>query len=456
MRLAAVLALLVALAGCAPAADPDPPAGEAGPEAVTAVPSDPPAFPRLGTALPAGHTAYDNQSLARLLVVLAHETEWGAPRPHLVRYEAPVSVALEGPGAESYTAFLDRFLQTVRDEAGVRIARGAPANLLVRFVDGGRFASALRSAACVTAQGDASWESFAADPTGRGARALAEARAIERMTVFIPDTAPPHLVRNCLLEEIPQALGLLNDLYGLGTSSFNDDGAHLWPTKLDYLMLRVLYAPEMATGLGRHATAARARTVLDRVNPEGIAAAPLPRLNRRSLGDWPELIGAVFSRGRSEAELRELAEKALAVVRAYAPGSAQHCHTLVTAGRVLSRREPERALALFDRAGEICQAAHGASDIRQARIALERSCALARLGRAGEAAALAEATWPVLAAHGQDERLAALYTIQADALAATEPATEPDRARAASVAELAAEWNAYAVGPGRRAADCRP
>ncbi len=451
----AALVLLAALAGCAPGAGPDPAPGKAGRDAVTAVPeppSEPPAFPRLGTALPAGHTAYGNQSLARLLVVLAHETEWGAPRPHLVRYEAPVSVALEGPGAERYTAFLDRFLETIRNEAEVPIERGEPANLLVRFVDGGRFERALRSAACVTAQGAASWERFAADPTGRGARALAEARAIERMTVFIPDTAPPHLVRNCLLEEIPQALGLLNDLYGLGTSSFNDDGAHLWPTKLDHLMLRVLYAPEMATGLGRQATEARARTVLDRVNPQGIGAAPLPRLNRRSLGDWPELIGAVFWRGRSEAELRELAEKALAVVRAYAPGSAQHCHTLVTAGRVLSRREPERALALFDRAEETCQAAHGASDIRQARIALERSCALARLGRAGEAAALAEDTWPVLAAHGQDERLAALYTIQADALAAV----EPDSARAASVAELAREWNAYAVGPGRRAADCRP
>lgn len=447
MRLCLVATLIAAvLAACAP------PAGRAPAPDRQAAPSEPPPFPRLGTALPAGHTAHDNASLARLLVLLAHETEWGAPRPHLVRFEAPVSVALEGPGAGTYASFLDSFLADIRAEAGVSIARRTPANLLIRFVDGRRFESTLRTAACVTAQGEVSWQAYAADPTGRPAQALAGARRIEAMTIFIPDSAPPYLVRNCLLEEIPQALGLANDLYGLAMSSFNDDGAHLWPTKLDYLMLRVLYAPELRTGLDRRATEARAREVLDRVNPEGIGAPPLPRLKPRALGDWPRLMTAVFSRGVSEGERRELARKTLAVVEAYAPDSAQHCHTLVTAGRVLSRAEPARALALFDRAGQVCETAHGTSDIRQARIALERACALARLGRAAEAAALAEATWPVLAAHGQDERLAALYTIQAEALAAAEPGSP----HAEAAARLADEWNAYAMGPGRRAADCRP
>lgn len=437
--------LLIALAACTPAAAPAPDQ----PPAL----APQPAFPSLGAALPAGHAAYDNGSLARLFVTLTHETEWGAPRPYLVRFEVPVTVGLEGPGASAYAPFLDRFLAEMRAEAGLSIGRGnGAANLHVRFVPGARFDSLLRTASCVTAQGDVSWEGFAADPTGRGARALAEARSIEQMTVFIPDSAPPYLVRNCLLEEIPQALGLANDLYGLGASSFNDDAAHLWPTKLDYLMLRVLYSPELVTGLDRRTTTERALGVLDRVNPEGIGAPPLPRLNRRALGDWPLLIGAIFSRGASERQVRERAEQALRVVEAYAPGSAQHCHTLVTAGRVLSRREPDRALALFGRAEAVCQAAHGGSDIRGARIDVERACALSRLGRFAEAAGLAEATWPVLAAHGQDERLAMLYTIQSDALAAAEPGSP----RAAAAARLADEWNAYAVGPGRRAADCRP
>jgi hypothetical protein len=411
-----------------------------------------PAFPRLGSALPAGRTAYDNASLARLLAALSHEVEWGARRPNLVRYEGPVSVGMEGPGAARYGAFLDGFLNRLRVNSEIAIARGPGApNLHVRFIDGDRFDGLVRTAACVVAQGDVSWRDFSSDPSGRGARALAEARRIEQMTIFIPDNAPPYLVRNCLLEEIPQALGLANDLYGLGSSIFNDDAAHLWPTKLDYLMLRVLYAPEMATGLDRRETGTRALAVLNRINPAGIGAPPLPLLRQRSLGDWPELIQNVFSRAASEREARDYAEKALTIVEAYAPMSAQHCHTLVTAGRVLSRPEPQRALQLFDQARRVCEAAHGVSDVRHARIALESACALLRLDRFGEVIAVTEATWPVLAAHGQDERLAAIYTIQSEALAAAEPGSP----RAASVARLAAEWNAYALGPGRRAATCR-
>jgi len=446
-----LFALLALAAACMPAREASSPAvtvQQAAPAAARL-----PAFPRLGAALPAGHTAYDNASLARLFTLLSHDVEWGARRRHLMRYEAPVSVRLEGPGAEDHFPFIDRFLAQLERDSGLAIARAAgPANLHIRLVGGARFDALLPTAYCVVAQGDLNWEVFAANPSRHGARALLAAARLEQTTIFIPQTAPPYLVRNCLLEEIPQALGLANDLYGLGPSIFNDDAAHLWPTKLDYLMLRVLYTPEMVTGLDRRETERRALAVLNRINPAGINAPPLPLLRQRSLGDWPELIQKVFSRGASEREVRDYAQKALTIVEAYAPMSAQHCHTLITAGRVLSRPEPERALELLDLAQRVCDLAHGVSDIRHARIKLESACALLRLERFDEAIAVTEAIWPVLAAHGQDERLAALYTMQSEALAATEPGS----ARTASVARLAAEWNAYALGGGRRAATCGP
>ena len=444
-----LLSLPLALAtACAPAPEAVPVTPAAVPRAAPALP----AFPRLGAALPAGHTAYDNDSLARLFVVLTHELEGRARRPHLVRYEVPVSVELVGPGSERHGAFLDRFLARLRDNSGIAIARGpGPANLHVRFVDGDRFDATLPTAFCVIAPGDVRWQDFAADPLGASVRVAAGASRIEQTTIFIPDTAWPYQVRNCLLEEVPQALGMSNDLFGLGSSSFNDDGAHLWPTKLDYLMLRVLYAAGMTTGLDRRETRDRALEVLNRINPAGRAAAPLPMLRRRSLELWSHLIARVFSRDASEREVRADVDKALQVVEAYAPMSAQHCHTLVTAGRVLSRPEPERALHLLDLARRVCDRAHGASDIRHARIELQQACALSRLGRYGEALTVAESIWPVLAAHGQDRPLAALYTIQADALEATEAGSP----RARGARQLAAAWNAYAMGPGERAAGCR-
>ena len=430
-------------AGCDPARE--------APAQATPVAVAMPSFPGLGAALPAGHTGYDNASLARLFVSLSHDTEWGARRRHLVRYEAPVSVGLEGAGAERHIAFLDGFLRQLASNSGVAITRNPEgSNLHIRLVAGKRFDALLPTAFCVVAQGEVSWNTFASDPSTHGARALLAAERIVQMTIFIPDTAPPYLVRNCLLEEIPQALGLANDLYGLGSSMFNDDAAHVWPTKLDYLMLRVLYAPEMVTGLDRRETGARALEVLNRINPAGIGA-PLLLLRQRSLGDWPELIQNVFSRAVSEREARGYAEKALTIVEAYAPMSAQHCHTLITAGRVLSRQEPQRALQLFEQARRVCDAAHGVSDVRHARIALESACALLRLDRFSEVIAVTEAAWPVLAAHGQDERLAVLYTIQGEALAAAEPGSP----RAAGVARLAAEWTAYALGPGRSGPTCR-
>jgi hypothetical protein len=439
-----LFALVAICAACAPVRE----APELAVQAVSAMPT----FPGMGAALPAGHTGYDNVSLARLFVSLSHDTEWGARRRHLVHYEVPISVGLEGAGAESYFGFIDGYLGQLARNSGVEVARSAGSeNLHIRLVEGARFDDFLPTAFCIVAHGDVSWDTFASDPSNYGAQALLAAERITQMTIFIPDNAPPYLVRNCLLEEIPQSLGLANDLYGLGSSIFNDDAAHLWPTKLDYLMLRVLYAPEMVTGLDRSETRARARAVLNRVNPAGIGAPTLPLLHQRSLGDWPELIQRVFSRTASEREARDYAQKALTIVEAYAPMSAQHCHTLITAGRVLSRPEPRRALQLFEQARRVCDAAHGVSDVRHARIALESTCALLRLDRFDEAIAVTEATWPVLAAHGQDERLAALYTIRSEALAAAEPGS----ARAASVARLAVEWNAYALGPGHRVATCR-
>ncbi|MDH3668455.1 MAG: DUF2927 domain-containing protein [Paracoccaceae bacterium] len=382
---------------------------------------------------------------------MSHEVEGGARRPHLVRYEALVTVTPEGaiPGLE---AFLDGYLAQLRAEAGVPTSRGVGGNLLIRFADGPRFARAVPGAACAIAAGDVTWQAFSHDPEAASGGSISALERIDRMTIFVPDDALPYRVRNCLLEEIPQALGLSSDLFGLGMSSFNDDGAHIWPTKLDYLMLRLLYAPEIETGLDRRETRARANALLDRINPQGRNAPRLPRLRTSGLGEWSDSMAKVFSRRTSGRARIKSIDKALTLIQANAPGSAQHCHTLVTAGRVLSRPDPARAVAMLDQARTICETAHGPQDVRLARIGLEKACALLRLARYNEAISLAEATWPIFAAYRQDERLAALYTIEADALAATEPGSE----RAARTAERARAWNAYAVGPGRRASNCRP
>ncbi|MEL6475746.1 MAG: hypothetical protein AAFR17_00340, partial [Pseudomonadota bacterium] len=149
----------------------------------------------------------------------------------------------------------------------------------------------------------------------------------------------------------------------------------------------------------------------------------------------------IFSKATAQNRAPEEARAALALVRREAPGSAQHCHALRTLGRVLARRAPGTALGTLAEARQLCAQVHGARDIRLSLIALERALALLRQGSyaavietlAGHEARLAEL--------GQEERLAALYTLRARAHQG-----RGDRGRAAADSALATRWRAYAYG----------
>lgn len=435
-----LLALALALSGClAPGLAPLGPA----------LPAHEPAEPVLYRALPAGHTQYGNASLAELLVTLTHETEWGGARPHLVRFEAPVRVALEGPGAERHRPFVARYLGYLRRHTGIDIGpaagrTGAPANMTIRLVSGGDFSRLLPSASCVLVPNATQWGDFREAPDTMGGVAMAEARRLDAVTIFVPDDAIPADIRRCLLEEIAQGLGPLNDLYGLGPSIFNDDFGHLWPTRLDLLMLRVLYAPELESGLGRRETERRAKAVLDRINPAGRRARPLPAPSHRSEETWRALVGDVLRSDRHARSRRGAARDALAFAERALPGTAWHCHSLVLRAQVEKRAEPELAARLLAKAEEVCAQVHGAEGPRIAQVRLTRAGLALALARPDEALAESEGLAPILAGHGLDEALAAYYAVRARAL---ESLGRDGQSR--SAARLAADWGAYATGRAR-------
>lgn len=403
-----------------------------------------PGWPRLGAAVPAEGTSYSNASLARLFVTLTHDMEWGAGRPHLVRYEDPVRVSLTGAGSGQYRGFLESYLAMLARETEIDIAAVADtrdANLHVRFVDGPAFARLFPSASCLVVTGEPDWQTYTDAPDRYGGVAMASQPRIEALTIFIPATVEPYLLRGCLIEEIAQALGPANDIYGLGPSIFNDDAAHIWPTRLDLLMLRVLYAPELETGLDRAETAMRARTVLDRENPSGLGAPDLVLGDERRLAGWREVTLGIFSRDNDRTARLGKVREALAIVQETAPGSAHHCQSLTTYGRVLRETDPARALPVLDDAAAICARLHGPDDIRLARIAAERGAALFRLGRGAEALSATEDLERIFAELAQEERLASLYALRAAAFRAIQQGTKAFEAR-----RLANEWGAYALG----------
>lgn len=405
------------------------------------LPGAQPVQPVLGAAVPAGHTRYSNESLADLFVALTHDLEWGGRRKHLIRYEGPVSVGVSGPGAGRYTGFIDRFLSELRVRAGVPIARGtAPHNLLISFVPGEVFRKRVPRHYCVVAPGSPDWDDFSRHPRRYGTRPFETMEAVEAMTVFIPDSAEPYLVRACLIEEIAQALGPANDFYALGSSIFNDDAAHVWPTRLDYLMLAVLYSPDMRTGLNRRESRDRALTVLDRLNPEGRGAPPLPPLMTAEMAKWADTMRDAFDRSRSARKRIASAVEAVRMTERRVPGSAFHCRSLQALARA-SADEPAEALAALNDAALVCAAAHGGDDIRIAQLRLDRARLLYRMGRAAAAWQEAEGLETVFAAYGQEERLTALYDLQAAALRATKQVAHSTELRL-----RAGEWGAFALG----------
>lgn len=401
-----------------------------------------PSEPRLYTLVPFGHTGYDNRSLADLFVRLTFETEWGGERAQLARLEQPIVVGLEGDAAEIHRPFLTDYLAYLRDNAGLEIREGQVGrNLTVRLVEGRRFRRLLPAASCVLVPGDIRWRAFAKAPDVLGGMAMVSASRLEAVTVFVPDDAIPADVRRCLLEEIAQGLGPLNDLYGLGPSIFNDDFGHLWPTRLDLLMLRVLYSPDMQTGLGPRETERRALAVLDRINPAGRRARPLPGVTHRAEHEWRKRIAGALRRDRSQTQRTQSAESALLLAEAALPGTSWHCHSLLTLARTETLGDPERAERHLDQAEQICGRIHGPDDPRLAQLRLSRAGIALALARPKDALVLSEGLAPVLAGHGLEEALAAYYELRTRALESL-----GRRGEARPEAEKAAAWRAYAMG----------
>jgi hypothetical protein len=73
--------------------------------------------------------------------------------------------------------------------------------------------------------------------------------AISAAIAFIPLDRGPRVVRQCIIEELAQSMGLPNDSDDVDPSIFNDRSPYIELTAKDILMLRMLYHPAMRLGM---------------------------------------------------------------------------------------------------------------------------------------------------------------------------------------------------------------
>jgi hypothetical protein len=425
------IALLASLlAACAPAASPPDKATRAETGTTIVVEAR-----RFGPAA-ATPPLRSNAEMARDFLDLAFRMESGRPVPALTRFEGQVTVALAGPVPREAGADLDRLLSRLRSEAGlpVRRASGGTASITVEFVPRAALRATVPQAACFVAPNVTGWSDYRAarrsprtDWTAIGVRASA--------AIFIPADTSPQEVRDCLNEEIAQALGPLNDLYRLPDSVFNDDNVHGLLTGFDMLMLRAWYAPDLANGMSEAEVTARIPAVLARLNPRGGSGLAPPR------GDTPRAyvtaVETALSPLAGAGQRRTAAASAARIAAGMGWQDGRAGFAAFLEGRLLLASDPQAAVDALTRADGIYRAS-ALTRPHAAHTAMHLAAFALSQGQAAEALSLADAALPAASEAQNAALIAMILFIRSEALQ-----IEDRPAEAKAVMTEALGWASY-------------
>jgi len=211
-----------------------------------------------------------NAEIAQDFIDLSFQMESGRTLPTLTRFEGPITVRVTGPAPATLTQDLEGLLTRLRNEAGLPInaTTDNAASITIEAVPQETLQRAAPRAACFVVPRVSSWQEYLQ------VRRTAEVdwttlTTRQTASIFVPADAAPQEIRDCLHEELAQALGPLNDLYRLPDSVFNDDNIHTVLTGFDMLILRTYYAQELRNGMSQSEVAMRLPGLLARMNPAG-------------------------------------------------------------------------------------------------------------------------------------------------------------------------------------------
>lgn len=429
MKAALTLLLCVALAACG--------ASETSRRAGPAM--DLPPMKRF-TGVVVRPTGKSNSEIARDFMDLTFTLENGEKMPRFTRFEGPVTVRVLGKAPPSLGPDLTRLMERLRREAGIPISlagRGQDASITIQPVTRSQIQAVAPTAACFVRPNVSDWNEYRArrnDPATNWTQLTGR----ERMAVFLPADVSPQEIRDCLHEEIAQALGPVNDLYRLTDSIFNDDNFHTVLTGFDMLILRAYYDPELQSGMREAEVAARLPRILDRLNPSGRRAGlafPAP-----DLATWQSEIGTATTPRTSRARRLAAAERAVEIAKRFGPTDSRLAFSYYILGRLSLSSAPETALASFLQAGQIYQ---GRPDtrIQEAHVAMQIAAFQLSAGRADIAIALVDQNLDAVTQAEHAALLSLLLMVKAEAL---ELLDRPAEARRIQNEALA--WARYGFG----------
>ena len=389
-----------------------------------------------------------NSEIAQDFLDLSFQMETGETLPFMTRFDGPVFVRTIGTAPATLSYDLNALLSRLRKEAGIdirRVSSTKPANISVSMVPGRQFKHLRPTAACFVVPGVSNWNEY---------RRLRHdsitnwkiLRKRTRMAIFIPDNVSPQEVRDCLNEELAQALGPLNDLFRLPDSIFNDDNYHSILTGFDMLVLRAYYAPELPNGTTRQQAAATLPRILARLNPAGNFAsggAPVSTTPK----DWETAIRQTINPAKSHSARRAAAMRAVAIARNHGWADVRTGFSLHKLGRLTLAQNAGLARSAFHEALTIFR---GRPEMRlhAAQITMQLAAISLSDGDAQIAINQANSSLPALLQAQDAVTLSMVLMIKAEALDMQNHTAEAREVRLDSLG-----WARYAFGSKKAALD---
>lgn len=381
-----------------------------------------------------------NTEIAQDFIDLSFSLENGTQLPFLTRFEGPIRVAVRGSAPRHLRVDLDRLLRRLRDEARIDIQlakQGEDPQIIIDAVPIRTLQKAMPQASCFVVPNVGSLSEFRKN-RGRAVTRWAALRGRSRATVVIPSDMPPQEVRDCLHEEIGQALGPLNDLYRLPDSVFNDDNFHNVLTGFDMLILRAYYAPEMRNGLRREQARAVLRDLLPRINPRG--GTVQGRATMTTPKYWNALLVRALSPKTRPSDRVRAADQAVDIARTRGWQDNRLAFSLFVQGRVSLNQNPSRAIDALISSGALYKRLYGTS-IHFAHVATQMAAFALTAGEYQTAAKMADEAIPAARDAQNAAVLATLMLLKAQAL------EELGQESAAKTLRLdASGWGRYGFG----------
>jgi len=375
-----------------------------------------PAMKTFAPGPPDAALAKSNHDIARDFLELTFQLESGKILTRMTRFEGPVTVALATHQGPQFEADLAALLARLRTEAGLDISQsktGQPANIVIETLPRKSLHALVPQAACFVVPRVTSWSDFRKNRrSGKLDWSTLEMR--DRATVFIPDDVSPQEARDCLHEEIAQALGPLNDIYRLADSIFNDDNMNTVLTPEDMRILRIYYTPQLRNGMTRAEVEEKLPTILASLNPDGekIANDGQGETPRQWIDTLEQALGPQASRGRRVIE----AEAAVSTAKTQGWSDNRLGFSLFALGRLALGQDPALAVDSFKQAYEVYAKLYGPGDIHTAHVALQLAAFSLSSGDSKAALGYINDSVPVVAKAQNASLLAAFLMIKAEAL----------------------------------------